>query len=150
MDAAEILSKYTRNFLFVEKYESMGELVLIALKIGNICPSECMWQVPTSNVQHTLSYFCHPAAYPNSCLQPSWRAPTGQSVYFDAPAVKQDHQLFTAITDALQNSVPLWMCEYNSGDLQLTKQELVQKIVAEPCFFDSFPVSVLGMNYSKG
>jgi hypothetical protein len=88
-----ILSQYSRRFLDVANYKSIAELVLKAIKVGDISPSECTRQAPTTNIRHTLSYICSPSIFINELMQPTWKSSTNRTVYFGPEQTSKDRVL---------------------------------------------------------
>ena len=145
-----ILRYYDKNFLDVAEYSSIAELVLKALKVGDIPPNECMRDASKTNIRYTLSFFGKPESFRKNRMKPTHKSPTGKSVYFGPQEVKKDEVLLECMKLVEEQAIPGWIVELNSGTVLLSKDELVSRIAAEGTFFDGFEVSRKGTNYSDG
>ncbi len=117
--------KSRAGFLKAAKYNSMGELILKCMKVGDIKPEDCIRNLPYFELRHTLSYIVEPLAANNQTgLKPTWKFLSGGIVADVVKVPEWDSNLFTGNTiyfgsecfgtgffDDVISELPSWMME---------------------------------------
>ena len=143
-----ILPQCARGPSKTSDIRSTQEMVLRALKVGDINPLECTRAAPVWNLRHTLSHIVEPMKFDSDLsLSPSAVVPNGGSVFFDGRNVTESMpKVKEAMQAVLNNSIPNWLTEFHKGKGCLREDELVDLMRNQTkgprAFFDAFPLSV--------
>ena len=151
------------GFIKQKRYNTLHELFIKWLKVGDINPNECTRDQPCHNLRHTLSYIAVPLSVMEipSKLDPSWRLKDhdnpfnepetytallnpGNTVFFDSTNFSPS--MFKEVLDFL----PQWMLRCYEGVYTPKDDDLVRLIETDEVFYDHFPYPIGAQNWRHG
>ncbi len=144
-----VFTRHVDTYSIWKECKSIHEYVLRHLKVGDIRPTECTKDQPAWNIRHNLSYIVQPEPMPDTVIIPTKaHKVTGLSKCYSYDAFKTEE--LDTLLERLVDSLPPFMLQMHKREVDLSRDELVEKLSKERHWQDHFIVSVLGTDPSGG